>query len=622
MKVANIKVRIKGTNVYVPQTAAMKASAGAYEGASQAPRLSRWITGNRGPNESITGSLDTLRARSRDMVRRNGLADGAVEKLVDNIIGTGIVPQFRTKNSAFNDELSELWLRWTDEADTFGDYDFYGLQALATRSMLEAGEVFTRLRPRRAGDVRTVPLQLQMLESEFCPVEKNETIGQSIILSGIELDAIDHKVAYWLYRQHPNDTMVRVVGMGDTVRVPASEIAHMKMVRRPGMMRGEPWLTRSLIKLHDLDKYDDAQLIRQQISAMFVAFMSPNADGQLAYESEGTEDDEVQLSSLEPGTAQVLPPGAQMNFATPPSPGDSYAVFNKQQHQYIASSLGILYEQLTGDYSAGNDRTWRAAFNEFKRKIRRHQHHMVVFQWCRPIMQRWVDLGIISGQIRIPAGITAAQIAMCDWVPQAFDYINPVQDIEAQTKEIRAGLASRRQKINERGDNIEKIDADNAADNARADSNDLIYDTNAKHVSQAGVTQARPGGTGFAAPDTEPEMPQQPQPGADAIAFARAAELNAQANLTRAEAERQRAMMPPAPINVDARTEVHTPEIRNEYTAPPVNVNVEAAPAPTMESPIVNVHLPSASNMREDIQVTSYDEKGRIKTMTKEITGG
>lgn len=594
MNVAKVRVRIKGSNIYVPQSQ-MKASASAFDAGSQAPRLSKWITSNRGPNESLTGSLDLIRQRSRDTVRRNGLADGAVEKLVDNLIGTGIVPQFRTKSPDLNNTLTELWLRWTDEADTFGDYDFYGLQALATRSMLEAGEVFTRLRPRRPGDTRTVPFQLQILESEFCPVDKNEAItANSIILSGVELDALDHKVAYWMYRQHPHDYNLRALGIGETVRVPASEVAHLKMVRRPGMVRGEPWLTRALVKLHDLDKYDDAQLVKQQVSAMFVAFMSPNAEGVLNYRDDAeTTDDGVELSSLEPGTAQVLPPGATMNFANPPQIGDAYEAFSKQQHRYIASALGVLYEQLTGDYASGNDRTWRAAFNDFKRKMRRFQHHMIVFQWCRPIMRRWVELGIIAGKITLPNGITSDDVCAVDWVPQAFDYINPVQDIQAQREEIRAGLASRRQKINERGDDIEQIDADNASDIERTDDLGIIYDTNPKQVSMAGVTQARPGGSGFTSPGDAPTMPSI-EPAPDQLAFARSAVLNAEANLERAKAELARASAPPAPINVDV-------------SSPIVNVS-----SPNVD---VHAHIPKRGTVVK--KVTAYDEQNRPVEMVE-----
>ena len=53
--------------------------------------------------------------------------------------------------------MQRLWLAWTDEADAEGLTDFYGLQRRAAREVFLAGEVFVRIRPRRAEDGLTVP---------------------------------------------------------------------------------------------------------------------------------------------------------------------------------------------------------------------------------------------------------------------------------------------------------------------------------------------------------------------------------------------------------------------------------------------------------------------------------
>src|SRR3546814_6550413 len=85
-----------------------------------------------------------------------------------------------------------------------------------------------------------------------------------------------------------------------------------------------------------------------------------------------------------------------------------------------------------------NDRTWRAAFNEFRRRCEMWQYHIIVFQLCRPTWQRWAILAVIMG---VP---TEAEVPpTVPWVPQAFPYINPKQDIEAAEAEIRVGLSSR-----------------------------------------------------------------------------------------------------------------------------------------------------------------------------------
>src|SRR3546814_1353487 len=70
------------------------------------------------------------------------------------------------------------------------------------------------------------------------------------------------------------------------------------------------------------------------------------------------------------------------------------------------------------------------------------------------------------------------------WVPQAFPYINPKQDIEAAEAEIRVGLSSRSKKASERGEDSAEIDQQQADDNARADRLKLKYDRSEEHTSE------------------------------------------------------------------------------------------------------------------------------------------
>jgi capsid protein len=70
-----------------------------------------------------------------------------------------------------------------------------------------------------------------------------------------------------------------------------------------------------------------------------------------------------------------------------------------------------------------------------------------------------------------------------------------VQDVASDVKAIRAGLQSRSSTILGRGDDPEQVDAEIAEDDKRAEGYGLVLESNAKHVSNAGVTQARPEGT-------------------------------------------------------------------------------------------------------------------------------
>lgn len=492
---ARMRYRIKGTGLYVQPVASA-----AYEGASQSTRMARWRPSSGGPNTVLGGSLPTLRSRSREKRRNEGLADRAIESWVTNVIGTGIQPQFKTRDKDFNQQLQADFLAWTDEADADGKFDYYGLQALAVSGMAEGGDVFTRLRFRLPSDGLTVPLQLQVLESEYCPDEKTELVaGGNVIRQGVEFDRIGRRVAFWLYRSHPYDYDAARLGDGLPARVPAAEVVHLaEHSRRPGMVRGEPRLSRTLVRLHELDQFTDATLVRQKLANLFAGYeqdIAGDAEGDAdslfggVVDSTGTE-----IAALEPGSFFRLPPGKTVKFSQPPEAGNTYAPFVLHEERRVAAAAGVLYEQMTGDYSQGNDRTWRAAVSEFRRACERFQHQSVVFQWCRPVVQRWAEFYVLAGK-PVPKGIGAAEIGRCDHVPQGWDYINPLQDIAAQRAEVRSGFTSRSRIAARRGENIETIDAELAADNARADALGLTLDADPRKVSQAGLTQARPAGS-------------------------------------------------------------------------------------------------------------------------------
>jgi len=199
---------------------------------------------------------------SRAAVRNDGYAKNAIDRLVSELIGTGLKPLSQADDPQFRKDIQALWLRWTDESDADGLLDFYGQQAQATRCWLEAGESFTRMRPRLPEDGLSVPLQLQVLEPEYCPHTYTLT-GQNgnFIRAGVEFNAIGRRSAYWFAPSRPGDPNDLI--QADLRPVPVDAVIHLFDPLRPGQIRGVPLLTQALIKLHDLDTFDDATLLRQ-----------------------------------------------------------------------------------------------------------------------------------------------------------------------------------------------------------------------------------------------------------------------------------------------------------------------------------------------------------------------
>lgn len=450
-------------------------------------RTAGWHAPTSSPNSGVLASLGTLRDRSRAAKRNDGYSAGTIEKLVSNIVGTGIWPQSQAADPDFRRAADRLFRRWSDECDADGLLDFCGQQTQACRGWLEGGEQFVRFRFRDAADGLSVPLQLQVLEPELCPHTYTRNLGTSRIRAGMEFSAIGKRVAYYF---HPSRPEVDDFDASQLRRIEADKVVHLYDPLRAGQLRGLPHLTQALVELHELSKYRDAQLLRQQLATMFVAFLKQEARSEpvegvnpLTGEALDTSSVDEPMVPLAPGLFQQLDPGQDVQFSDPPS-ADGYAEFMRQQLYGVAAATSVPYEVITGDMRGVNDRTVRLVLQEFRRRIQAWQHQIMVFQFCRRVWRTWMDQAVLSGALQAPSSYwtNPDPWVAVDWKPQGWPYMNPLQDVQAAILEMRGGLASRTGKVAERGDSAESIDQEQASDNERADGMGLTYDSDGRNA--------------------------------------------------------------------------------------------------------------------------------------------
>jgi lambda family phage portal protein len=384
-----------------------------------------------------------------------------VESFASNVVGDGIKPSSTLADAAKKEALQALWLAWTDDADAEGLTDFYGLQRRAAREVFLSGEVFIRIRPRRAECGLTVPLQLQMLPAEMLPLDMNRTLpGAGLIRQGIEFDSIGRRVAYHFLRRHPGDLTDPGLS-GETVRVPAGDVIHVLDPVEAGQLRGVSRFAAAIVKLFTLDLYDDAELERKKIAAMFAMFItSPAPETPL----EPTEED----LEVEPGQVVRLDPGEDVSTPATPDSGGTYEPFQYRTLLQIAAALGVPYGYLTGDTAKGNFSNTRISLIEFRRRISAWQHGVLVYQLCRAVWVRWMDTAVLSGALDLPGyDSQRRQYQACAWLPTKWDWIDPMKDASAEILQIEAGLKSRTQALAERGYDAEQVDREIAAERKR-----------------------------------------------------------------------------------------------------------------------------------------------------------
>lgn len=440
-----------------------------YEGARMRRRLSTWRPTRASMNQLMSADGEELRARSRDLIRNNPYAASAKESFIANLVGAGIKPSVLLKDQPdLKDEIQQAWRQWTDCADFMGQTDFYGLQAQIAGALFEAGECFVRFRSG-SNNEDGVPLQLQLLESEMLPYNKNHmAFDGNMIVNGVELDSNDRRVAYHFYSVYPGDPYYRVHPL-TYIRVPAEEVLHIYRPVRPGQLRGAPWITPAIVKLFMIDQYDDAELERKKTAALYAGFITSAApedifgedsvDAQRIPHPPMPADDLAAMPVLEPGTMQVLQDGEDIKFSEPSEVGGSYEPFQYRNLLAATAGMGVPYMSATGDNAKANYSSSRQSLVEFRNKLEQLQHSCMIFQLCRPVWRRWLQEAVVAGEITITDfRINRRKYLAVKWIPPRFDWIDPLKDLMAEKLAVDNGFKSRDDVIEESGYDPEEMD--------------------------------------------------------------------------------------------------------------------------------------------------------------------
>ena len=455
-------------------------SGGIHEAAQRGRRLGHWGTRTIDPNTVVSNDLQILRNRSLASARDNPWISRASTVGVAHEIGTGIVPRPNTSSEELNKQLREGWKDFTYYADYAGSLSVYGQQAMAARSRRESSEAFIlikRLRPSRASNL-PLPLQFQVVEPDFCPLSfnKDHLPNGNKIITGVEVTKSGKPVAYWFYKQDPRRGHSDINNM---VRIPVGDVIHHFKPTRPGQLRAIPEYTQALVKAHNFEEYNDAELERKKERAHFTGAITKDdfSEGDFRFDpmtGQPLETDAagVPLLDLEPGTFPSLLPGEKIDLFEGDDAGRGYSDYQKWQLMGMSAGVDLPYQLISGDFADINDRLWRAIFNELKREIQQTQELYIIPQVCRIMWIEYVNRMIITGRVTIPPGMSMFEAYRCKHRPQAWEYIQPTQDVEADIKKVEAGFKSRSSVVDENNDDesAEDVDTQRKLDNDREDS--------------------------------------------------------------------------------------------------------------------------------------------------------
>ncbi|WP_141732428.1 phage portal protein [Oligoflexus tunisiensis] len=439
---------------------------------------SEWYPATASADEALLGAMPTLRDQSRDLDRNEGIARGAVENFVTNVVSDGIRPQARIDHELIGipeakarelerraERIFELHMK-SDTADFHGKASFPMMQAQVLRAAFLDGDcVAIRRHAKRPGAILSTTVQLidgaRLQNPDRC------TDPNIDIREGVELRD-GFPIAYHIVKAGPD----RFVGR-ETVRVPRFDdegmplALHVYHQRLLGQSRGEPALAPIIEKFKQISRYSDAEIAAAVINAYFSMFVTSESD-IFGNDIDAIEDRDSpptgqvepkrQMVKFGPGKLVRLLPNEKISAAAPGRPNSNYDPFVQAVIKQIGIGLSIPYEVLTQHFQSSYSAARGAILEAWKAfKTRRA---WLVSEFCQPVWEWVITDAIRSGMLEAPEFFKdplKRRAYLCtQWCGSEMESIDPLKEARANEVDIENGVKSRRMIVENQGRDFEK----------------------------------------------------------------------------------------------------------------------------------------------------------------------
>lgn len=418
--------------------------------------------------DSVNAQAGTkLRDWARYLDENSDVGIAVLDTLVDQIAPIEPEPMV-TRNGRpareINDRLAELWPLWTERADVAEAHPWDQLKRLAARSWLRDGEAFVLPIEGAARGVRfgALPLALQILEAEFCPLTMTDEAKG--IVQGVQLNRWGRASSYFLLRRHPGGVLpfVNTEQLEDGRFVAGDNVLHLKFTRRLAQVRGVSIFAGVSTRMLDLKHYEESERIAARVAASFTAVVTrPAAIGQTP---KYTADGSARAFEMQAGMVMdELGPGEGIEVVNPARPNPNLAPFRAAMIRGVAGGTGASYSTVARDYS-GTYSSQRQELVEQQQRYRGPRDYWIA-AFLEPIYRRFVRMAVATGQLNAP-GFTLEELSKAIYSGFVVPWIDPAKEVDADVQAVEAGFTSRQDVLRRRGADRRLIDAERDADDA------------------------------------------------------------------------------------------------------------------------------------------------------------
>lgn len=418
----------------------------------------RETSGGSGEDHLNQLTLWELREISRELCRNNGLVFGALERLVQNVLGPeGPSLQSRwSDEEARNDEVETDWYDWlANDADISGELDGQILLALMKLEQYCDGDHFAQFDPTGLnGNGSLRPFEGDRVLTPTGVIAVN---GLPMI-NGVTYDPNTRQPKwYFVANDHPVNG---VCALEDGKFIRAETVIHFKNPNRISQGRGRPILTPSF---RDIDDLDDLMLY-EKVGAKQVAsggYVVETEDPYGFAEAMRTDTStEERLEQVEPGSVTYMNPGESVKSIQSNRPGNNFEPFTRLISRFIGLPIGMPIELLLLDFSQINFSGSRQLLHLAQLGFRTEQYRTrcqltKIYRW-------WLGLQIARGKY----DPKDPKIFRHEWGFAGWPSPKPEEDAKAFKIELETRTNSRHHYNRSRGRDFDRVFAELAREEA------------------------------------------------------------------------------------------------------------------------------------------------------------
>lgn len=462
-----------------------RALGGGLEGVERHSReLFSWRPPIISPDQQINSAKDLADARGRDAVQNDGYLTGAIQIHRDSIVGAqyrlnaqpeyevlgadeGWAEEFqRVVEARFNliADSPEAWL------DASRRNTLTGLIRLGVAGFLMTGEVLCtaewirdRFRPCRTAIQMISPTRLSNPDGR--PDSRN-------LRRGVVRDMYGRATGYWIRSAFPgepyDDRAYRWRFIPATKPWGRRQVIHIIEQLQPDQTRGIADMVAVLKQMRMTKRFQEITLQNAVVNASYAAAIESELPREIVFGSMGAGQaglgamlgeymqklseyvngaeniaiDGVKMPHLFPGTKLALKPMG--------TPGGVGTDFEESLLRYIASALGLSYEQFSRDYSKTNYSSARASMGETF-KYMQGRKKVVADRLATAIYVLWLEEEIHAGNVPLPPGkspdifydpVMREALCACSWIGASRGQIDELKETQSALMRIRGGLST------------------------------------------------------------------------------------------------------------------------------------------------------------------------------------